>query len=388
MINWLVEQTLICSLLITLLLIITKNFNKKIGAINTYRLWLVIPISMLLPLLIAQVQVVTKIEIFKFANAAQAIGLTKVSHTAASDPLFVIWAVGALSLLVIILFAHVRVIHQMQLSPTKLPHHFLAVTTKLSLFRSSKLTAPLITGLFRKKLVIPSNFEQLYSRPQQELILKHELSHVSTKDLYWNSLALLMLTIFWFNPIFWQGYKRFRQQQELACDQRVLQNQATNKRQEYARAMLVASISSNSSALTYLNYNEEKYMKERIKQVNHHKNKSWSKVVPSLIGLVIIAAAGHSVFAHNKEVYQTPVHREAPVYPKEAYTNNVQGWVELEFDINTDGSVKNAEVIESSPDGVFDQAALNAIKKWRYTSSNEETINTKVQIDFRLEQSE
>jgi len=38
----------------------------------------------------------------------------------------------------------------------------------------------------------------------------------------------------------------------------------------------------------------------------------------------------------------------------------------VEFDVWTDGSVRNARVIEHYPSEIFDQTSLNAISRFRY----------------------
>lgn len=382
MINWLIEQSLVCSLLIVLLLLFNKSLNKKLGAINTYKLWLIIPLSFVLPSIYQQMGSAASIEVFKFTAIHQLTKLHKVTDAEVAQPFLLIWAIGAAALLLLIFIHHCIVMKELKPAPTTLSTEL--KVKKVTFFKSAQLVSPVITGLFNKRLVIPNNFEQVYNREQQQLILKHECNHLISKDLYWNTLAILALAVFWFNPLFWHGYKRFRQQQELACDQRVLQNQPTALRQEYAKAMLIASVATKSNALTYLSYHQEVFMKERIKQLNNHKNKSWRIVIPSLAGLALLATIGHSVFAHNNKSYQSPVHREAPVYPKTAAENNVNGWVQLQFDIDRDGTVNKVSVIESSPDGVFDDSAIQALKKWRYPSSDETRINNLVQLDFML----
>jgi protein TonB len=61
-----------------------------------------------------------------------------------------------------------------------------------------------------------------------------------------------------------------------------------------------------------------------------------------------------------------PVVRVEPIYPHVAAQRNIEGWVLLEFDIGPQGNVMNPKVIESDPPRIFDEAALNAVKKWKY----------------------
>jgi len=55
-----------------------------------------------------------------------------------------------------------------------------------------------------------------------------------------------------------------------------------------------------------------------------------------------------------------------PVYPQQALEDDIEGTVRVRITVNTDGRVKSAEVIESTPAGVFDAATLAAVKRWRF----------------------
>jgi protein TonB len=64
---------------------------------------------------------------------------------------------------------------------------------------------------------------------------------------------------------------------------------------------------------------------------------------------------------------ETPLVRVDPMFPPEAAMKGIEkGWVRVQFNINTDGSVINVRIIESSHREVFDMAAKKAILKWRY----------------------
>jgi protein TonB len=56
----------------------------------------------------------------------------------------------------------------------------------------------------------------------------------------------------------------------------------------------------------------------------------------------------------------------APTYPMRALDKGVEGWVDIEFTVAADGSVRDAIVKASEPAGTFDRAALNAVERWRY----------------------
>ncbi|HEX7038354.1 MAG TPA: TonB family protein [Pseudomonadales bacterium] len=61
-----------------------------------------------------------------------------------------------------------------------------------------------------------------------------------------------------------------------------------------------------------------------------------------------------------------PIVKVQPVYPRYALTRNIEGYVLVEFTIDTLGRVVDVQVIEARPEGVFEQAALQAAQRFRY----------------------
>ena len=62
----------------------------------------------------------------------------------------------------------------------------------------------------------------------------------------------------------------------------------------------------------------------------------------------------------------TPLVRIPPHYPMKARRRRIEGWVKLEFTITKEGTVKDIRVVEAHPRGIFDQAAMRAISRWKF----------------------
>ena len=56
----------------------------------------------------------------------------------------------------------------------------------------------------------------------------------------------------------------------------------------------------------------------------------------------------------------------APEYPQAAMAQKIAGSVTLEYNVDIRGEPRDIHVVEATPPGVFDQAATNAVKRWRY----------------------
>ena len=57
---------------------------------------------------------------------------------------------------------------------------------------------------------------------------------------------------------------------------------------------------------------------------------------------------------------------EGPVYPQFARVQQLEGFVTLAYDITVSGNVANVLVINSEPVGVFDNAAIEAVRDWQF----------------------
>jgi protein TonB len=56
------------------------------------------------------------------------------------------------------------------------------------------------------------------------------------------------------------------------------------------------------------------------------------------------------------------------VHPAQAKADGVEGTVAVRYDVDVDGAVVNARVVRSEPPGVFDAAALDAVRGWRFNA--------------------
>ena len=55
-----------------------------------------------------------------------------------------------------------------------------------------------------------------------------------------------------------------------------------------------------------------------------------------------------------------------PVFPVAARQRGLSGWVDVQLVVKPDGSVSDVIIMGAEPVGVFEQAAVDAVRKWRY----------------------
>lgn len=63
--------------------------------------------------------------------------------------------------------------------------------------------------------------------------------------------------------------------------------------------------------------------------------------------------------------------RIPPTYPLEARRKKIEGWVRMELTVLEDGSVTDVRVKSAEPAGIFEQAAMAAITRWKFRPAME-----------------
>lgn len=78
----------------------------------------------------------------------------------------------------------------------------------------------------------------------------------------------------------------------------------------------------------------------------------------------------------------------SPSYPDAARKRGIEGWVELAFTVQTNGTVDQVEVRNASPADVFDDAAIRAVRQWRFepVERNGERIEQRAMVRLKFAQ--
>jgi len=61
-----------------------------------------------------------------------------------------------------------------------------------------------------------------------------------------------------------------------------------------------------------------------------------------------------------------PIVKVAPQYPRRALQKGLEGHVTVEFTVTALGTVIDPKVIDANPPNIFNRAAINAVKKFKY----------------------
>lgn len=85
----------------------------------------------------------------------------------------------------------------------------------------------------------------------------------------------------------------------------------------------------------------------------------------------------------QEEITRKVKSKVAPTYPDLARRMNITGVVKIQVTIGANGTVKNTKLVGGHP--VLATAALEALRKWRYEASSEETTGI---VEFHFDQNQ
>lgn len=93
---------------------------------------------------------------------------------------------------------------------------------------------PFVIGAMYPKIYLPSEFME----KEFGYIILHEKYHIRRKDHILKPLALMALTIHWFNPLVWVSFFLAVKDMEMSCDEAVLQRLTEEEKYDYTKALL------------------------------------------------------------------------------------------------------------------------------------------------------
>lgn len=87
---------------------------------------------------------------------------------------------------------------------------------------SADVATPFAYGIVAPVVMLPEESTD-WSHEHRTVVLRHEIAHVAAHDMGWNMAAGIACAIYWFHPLAWVAARNLRQEQERACDDRVLE---------------------------------------------------------------------------------------------------------------------------------------------------------------------
>ncbi|MDQ2701556.1 MAG: TonB family protein [Pseudomonadota bacterium] len=367
----LLEATVVTSAAIVLVLSLRKQLRNVFGTRAAYGAWALVPASLLAILLPAR-------EVATASGRLVAIpppmpAMAELPATQMPGPQWMLVACWAAGLLGCALWLAAR---QLRFRRSLGRLHL-----RVDGFCEAECDVrglPATLGLRRPRVIVPPGFDRRYDSAWRELMLAHESAHVSRGDIHANAVATVFRCLFWFNPLMHVATSTFRHDQELACDATVLAAHPQARRC-YGEALLQAQLDSQALPLG-CHFGFGHPLRERIAMLREQLPSAPRRLLGTvLVSVLVLGLATAAWAAQPPQEKDAPAARieiggeslPPPPYPEYALDHNLGGLVIMKVHVAADGSVEKAVIERSQPKGVFDDAALATVKRWKFTPAME-----------------
>ena len=292
------EATLAGSAALLLVLVLRRPVRAWLGASAAYALWLCVPIALLAVMLPRGADVPLGLPV-----AWQAVPMVTVAAIPESQPgghwrewLLLAWLTGALASAAVLGWQQWRFRRGLGALHRR----------DDGLYQSAHATSglPAVTGVLRPRILLPADFERRYTVQEQALVIAHERLHVRRGDLAANALSALLACLFWFNPLLHLALRRFRFDQELACDERVIARHPRARR-SYGEAMLKTQFDPSPLPLG-CHWQARHPLKERIDMLKRPTPSPLQWIVTTFLALGLSAVAGYAAWAAQPAQVRSP----------------------------------------------------------------------------------
>ncbi|MDT8428749.1 MAG: M56 family metallopeptidase [Pseudomonadales bacterium] len=273
----------------------------------------------------------------------------------------------------------------------------LQITRQVTVRKSLTSYSPFSFGMLNPVVILPPNYSR-WSKSVLEDVLVHELTHIRRLD--WLSMLLchLVLCIYWFNPLVWLAVSKVDEEAENSCDAAVIRCGKSNT--EYAEnLLLVARECRAQKRLLAQMIVDRNLLSKRIETIleNAMMMKTISRKMLALSAVmvaILLAGLGHmqvlAVQAQEVDREMYPLATVMPYYPRKAAEEGIEGWVQVKFNVNPDGSVSpdSISVVDSEPAIIFDNSAREATTRFAFSPrvrNGEAVVVENVQYVFRYQ---
>lgn len=193
------------------------------------------------------------------------------------DVFVFVWLLGMILLLGYQLYSYMRLRNRLET----------AVRLEENIFESDQIKEPFVLGLFRPEIYLPFRM----SESEREYILLHEKYHIKRHDHLVKIAAVILLGIYWFNPLAWFSYFMMCKDMEMSCDEWVIEKLGSGIKERYSYSLLEFANDKKRWNLGTLAFGENS-VKERVQNILNYKTAGKVIAAISIALCVIVLVIG------------------------------------------------------------------------------------------------
>ena len=174
----------------------------------------------------------------------------------------------------------------------------LGIRKKIVIYTCKGEFTPFTCGVIKPFILIPGNLKE----KEINYVIHHELCHIKYHDNLFIFIRLIVVALYWFNPLIYLMDRFVERECELACDEFVVKTHDLSERYEYANLIINFSILDNKSQdpLSMFFCKKQNCIKERMYYIMRPKNMNKkAKLASFFIALCMILCSSLSAFAYE-----------------------------------------------------------------------------------------
>lgn len=169
---------------------------------------------------------------------------------------------------------------------------------KVKIYAVSGIQNPCLYGFFRPVIYLPKflvygDTSVRADKDEIEQMITHEYVHYCHRDYIWAMFRMLLVSVYWFNPLVWIAVSCSKKDAELYCDETVIRLLGEEKRFCYGKMLVRLASDASWGDFRYpiMSMSRRgKEMERRIRAISMKKR--YSKWVFIPLAVVVLGAAG------------------------------------------------------------------------------------------------
>ncbi|MBQ3533967.1 MAG: M56 family metallopeptidase [Clostridia bacterium] len=245
-----------------------------------------------------------------------------------------IWLAGAVLHFLWFTFSYLLFCQRLKRDSQSLQEHEQALLDNLrgrhavTVCRSPLAATPMLVGLLRHRIILP---DTPITTRQLEYILRHELTHLRRRDLWFKWFTVAATSVHWFNPLMPWIRREIARCCELSCDEAVIGTLDAQQKQWYGETLLaLAALNALPRAVPATTLCEEKtQLRERLVSIMHYRKATALILLLSCLLALLIAGCA-AVLGPQKPVVEeldTPEEAKSLWIPETTADAPVYHWL-------------------------------------------------------------
>ena len=187
-----------------------------------------------------------------------------------------------------------------------------------NIYLSDVISSPFVLGFIKPRIYVPFGLDAETER----YVLAHERYHIKRLDHIVKPIAFLILCVHWFNPLCWLAFILMSRDQEMSCDERVLESEEGSAK-AYSATLLSFASGKRFPAPSPLAFGESS-VKSRIKNaLNFKKPRFWVSIIAVMLCVATVVACAANPTKKDEETDNTDIYTEISI---EEITENYAVW--------------------------------------------------------------